>query len=144
MSNQKSQVTDAIIQEWDVSRRTAEFFDRQLGRLREIGIASSIAIAGLAVQFQPAIGALLLPLNFIFPLMDRRSQKYLVAATTYASSLETNYQFAGTGLTLSIRARIGGRESSFIRFFVSGIYVAFFLLGIGFLAIWLNLKIPSV
>src|SRR5207237_1822268 len=124
---------DFIMHECDVCRRTSEFFDNQLGRLREIGIASSVAIIGIAFQFRPEIGILLLPINTIFTLLDRRTQRYLKAVSTYASKLEENYRFAGSGLTHSIRGAIGGAESSIYRYFVYLINAGFLATGTAFL-----------
>jgi hypothetical protein len=134
----KKELDDHILQEWDVCRRTAEFFDDQLGRLREIGIASSVAIIGLAVQFQTAIGILLLPLNIIFTLLDYRSQRYLAGVSSYAKRIEDSYQFAGSGLTHSIRSKIGDKESSVYRYFVYAINGGFLATGSAFL--WLSLE----
>ena len=144
MASQKKELTDSVVKEWDVSRRTAEFFDQSLGRLREVGIAASVAITSVAVQFQPAIGILLLPINFIFPVFDRRYQRYLEAASSYARYIEMNYDFAGVGLTESIRQRIKGKTHSFTQFYVNAIYVGFVILGIWFLTRSVNFALPAI
>ena len=82
MSNTKS-----VITEWDTTRRTAEFFDDQLGRLREVDVASSVAIIGIAVQFNLVLGLVLVPLNAVFWEMDKRFQRYLDLVTRYAAKL---------------------------------------------------------
>jgi hypothetical protein len=137
VQQQREDLTDYVLREWDVCRRTAEFFDNQLGRLREIGIASSVAIIGLAVQFQPLIGILLLPLNAIFTLLDRRSQQYLAGVASYAAAMEKKYEFFGSGLTHSVRSKIGDKESSIYRYFVYVINAGFLATGSAFL--WLSL-----
>ena len=61
MAQAKLALNDLVFREWDVARRTAEFFDEQLGRLRGIGITASVAVLGIAVRYNAVWGWLLLP-----------------------------------------------------------------------------------
>ena len=75
------------------------------------------------------MGLLLLPLNVIFFLIDKRSRGYLLDVTDYAKSLEEKYEFGGKGLTSFIREKIGGRESS-TRIAFYGVYGLFAVIGL--------------
>ncbi len=120
-----------ILQEWDVTRRTAEFFDEQVSRVREIGVGASVAIIGIAAQFNWTIGATLLPLNLSFLLIDQRARRYLLNVTDYAQEIEARYEFSGDGLTSFIRKRLRGGRQSFTRLPIYGVYWFFAVIGLG-------------
>jgi hypothetical protein len=99
----KYDVDDYIMQEWDVARRTAEFFDGILGNLRTYGLTASVTLIGLAFQFQ--VAPLLLAgfcLNIGLLFVDKRYQSYLRATALYSIKLENEYNFADTGLAHAI------------------------------------------
>jgi hypothetical protein len=127
----KPKPSPEILQEWDVTRRTAEFFDEQVSRVREIGVGASVAIIGIAAQFNWVIGSTLLPLNLSFLLIDRRARRYLLDATDYASKIEDQYEFGGDGLTSFIRKKLRDKRQSFTRLPIYGIYWFFAIFGLG-------------
>ena len=120
----------SAITEWDTTRRTAEFFDDQLGRLREVDVASSVAIIGIAVQFNLALGLVLVPLNAVFWEMDKRFQRYLDLVTRYAAKLEDTHEFTQEGLTTFIQNTLGKTKKSSMRKVMRYAFVTFIATGL--------------
>lgn len=114
-----------VLQEWDVTRRTAEFFDEQIGKLRELAFTVSTALIGIAFQFKIRELLLLVPLLEIgFILIDFRYQEYLNIVSSYASDIEARYRFAFEGLTQRIKAKRGRS----LRWYIMTLYVAYILI----------------
>jgi len=99
----KKPLTDEALREWDVVRRTLEFFDGTLGNLRTVGLTASVTLIGIALQF--GVYPLFLAaafLNFAMLVIDRRYQAFLKVTGQYAMRIENAYCFPGEGLTFAI------------------------------------------
>jgi hypothetical protein len=99
----KNTLTDLVFSEWDVARRTAEFFDGTLGNLRTFGLTASVTLIGIAFEFHiyPLLIAIV-ALNLALIFIDRRYQAYLKVTAKYAMSIEEKYGFSNSGLTFAI------------------------------------------
>ena len=142
MTTTEQEPNEQVLHQWDVTRRTAEFFDAQIDRVREIAVTASVAIIGLSLQFDKLpLASTLFPLNVVFYLIDARARRYLLFVTDYAKEIEQGYKFAGGGLTSYIRQQLRTRtrfghlpkktgRQSFTRIPIYGIYVLFAAIGI--------------
>jgi hypothetical protein len=96
---ERPNVDSDVLQEWDVTRRTAEFFDGAIGNLRTYGLTASVTIVSIAFEFHvpPLLltGALL---NVGLFFVDKRFESYLKATASYSIKLEDKYRFADEGL----------------------------------------------
>jgi len=127
-SPSKKALTDHVFGEWDVARRTAEFFDEQIGKLREVAFAVSAALLGAAFEFRIPVLFLVMPLLELgFFLIDIRYQTYLDKVSEYAKDIEKDYQFASHGLTSKI---IEGRRPVSVRWLVFLLYLCFATVGV--------------
>ena len=138
-----SSLSPEVVSQWDVARRTAEFFDGTLGNLRTAGLTASVTLIGLAYQFHvspllPAAGLL----NAALLTVDIRYQSYLKATARYANMIEQKYDFCINGLTHAIndarnktRSHWLGKISSPDTFFVV-VYAALFLISFGLFLRW--------
>lgn len=96
----KKPLNDEVLSEWDVVRRTAEFFDGILGNLRTFGLTASVTLIGFAFEFRVSplfLASTLLSVALVF--IDHRYQAYLGVTAKYAMRIESNYNFVSSGLT---------------------------------------------
>lgn len=109
----KKPLTREILVEWNVTRRTAEFFDGTLGNLRVAGLTASITLIGIAFEFRAYSILFILPvLNIALFLIDRRYEEYLGTTAKYAMAIENKYDFNGNGLTYAITAESKRHQKS--------------------------------
>ena len=102
---EKETITNEVLSEWDVVRRTAEFFDGVLANLRTFGLTASVTLFGLAFEFNvPPLFLSSVLLNIALIFIDNRYQDYLVVTARYAMDIENKYKFAGFGLSYTIHA----------------------------------------
>lgn len=121
----KKALNDHIVDEWDIARRTAEFFDEQIGKLREVAFAVSAALLGAAFQFRIAVLFFVIPLLELgFFLIDMRYQTYLDTVSNYAKDIEKDYQFAFQGITNRIVERRGPVSIRWLVFFLYACFAA--------------------
>jgi hypothetical protein len=132
-----------VVTQWDVARRTAEFFDGTLGNLRTVGLTASVTLIGLAYQFHvsPLLFAAGL-LNVALLTVDMRYQGYLKATAKYANMIEETYDFCSKGLTHAIndarnkyRKHLWGKLSSPDTFFVV-VYILLSVVSFGLFIHW--------
>ena len=98
-------LTNKVISEWDVARRTAEFFDGALANLRTFGLTASVTLFGVAFEFNvPPLFVATTLLNIALIFIDNRYQDYLVVTARYAMNIENEYKFASSGLSHAIHA----------------------------------------
>lgn len=135
----KKGLTDIVMQEWDVTRRTAEFFDGVLGNLRTYGLTASVTLIGLSFQFK--VVPLLLAgvgLNIGLLFVDKRYQSYLRATALYSIKLENEYKFGDAGLAHAINNERERNWLSRPEHTFRAIYVVLAIAGfIGFLSTFL-------
>lgn len=121
----KKALNDHIVDEWNVARRTAEFFDEQIGKLREVAFTVSAALLGAAFQFRITVLFLLVPLLELgFFLIDIRYQTYLDTVSKYAKDIEKDYQFASQGITNRIDEKRGPVSVRWLVFFLYACFAA--------------------
>jgi len=139
----KKTISNEVLLEWDVVRRTAEFFDGVLGNLRTFGLTASVTLIGIAFEFHVSPLFLASPLlNIALIFIDRRYQAYLGVTAKYAMDIEEEYDFASSGLTLTITEERGKQGFSRPENIFRIIYALLALVGIvGFALVVLGFKI---
>jgi hypothetical protein len=86
--------------QWDVVRRTMEFFDRTLATIRTFGLSVTVAILVAAFQYRvPELLPFSILLNLILLLLDLHYRRFLWVTSRYALRLEQSYGFVQPGLT---------------------------------------------
>jgi hypothetical protein len=86
--------------QWDVVRRTMEFFDRTLATLRTFGLSLTVALLLAAVQYKaPELLPFAIALNLVLLLLDLHYRRFMWATSRYALQLEQAYDFVAPGLT---------------------------------------------
>jgi hypothetical protein len=144
VSMAKKTLTHKVFSEWDVARRTAEFFDGFLGNLRTVGLTASVTLIGIAFEFK--VSPLLLAasvLNVALLFIDWRYQAYLGVSAKYAMNIEKEYDFCSIGLTCAITAERDRHKIIRPENVFRAIYVVLAILGIfGFLILFKPNLIP--
>ena len=141
MAVDRKPLCDQVLKEWDTARRTAEFFDEQIGKIREIAFTVSAGLLGVAFQYNISMLYLAtLPLEIGFLVIDFRYQTYLDAVSKYAKEMEKQYQFAFEGITHKIdEARASSRGYPFLRAIVFCLYLSFMIIALyGLFSPWLR------
>jgi len=95
-----SNLSREIVMQWDVVRRTMEFFDRTLATLRTFGLSVTVAILLAAVQYKaPELLPFAIVLNLVLLLLDLHYRRFMWVTSRYALQLEQSYDFVAPGLT---------------------------------------------